>query len=191
MPVFVKGRYEGLVRAILPGVNTTPTSNVEDAVLSEKAAVGIEIIQSGKTVREKGLRVFGRPLFLSESLYVADYRRYLEKGDLRDLLEILSPQGYFDEERLKSYTDWFAALEATLGSAWHDRPRPDELFCSIREMKGGLRPFRLKTRRWMPSDHYKRYEAEALVATSLRKIQTLYREVSHGNDTAGSVPDFQ
>ena len=37
MPVFTKGRYEGMVQALLPGINTHPTFDVEDAVLSGDA----------------------------------------------------------------------------------------------------------------------------------------------------------
>jgi hypothetical protein len=51
----------------------------------------------------------------------------------------------------------------------------ESLFCSISEMRQGLRPYRLRTRRWMPSDEYKREEAEALVTDSLRRIKEHYK----------------
>ncbi len=174
MPVFVKGRYKEMVRALLPGLNTVSTSNVEEAVDREEVGIGIEIVQSGSTVFQKGLRVFGRPLFLSESLYVADYRRYLRNEKFRILMDRLSPLGYFDADRVRHYTEWFMALEANLGDSWINKPEPDALFCSLSEIRRGLRPYRLKTRRWLPSDYYKREEAEDIVAESLGLIRSLY-----------------
>ena len=53
---------------------THVAKDVEDAVLAgEKGCVGLEIVQSGSTVKRKGLLLHGGPLFLSESLYVVDY----------------------------------------------------------------------------------------------------------------------
>ena len=66
-------------------------------------------------------------------------------------------------------------LPRPLRGALRRRPDPEHLFCSIREMRWGLRPYRLKTRRWVPSDRYKVAEAEALVARSLDTIARLYR----------------
>ncbi len=174
MPVFVKGRYEELVHRLFPGMNTVPCANVEDEVLAAGRGVGIEIVQTGSTVRRKGLTVSGTPLFVSESLYVAHYHRYLRNEKLRRLLELLAPVGYFDAGRIEQYVHWFAGLERNLAEAWVDRPRPDSLFCSLDEMRAGLRPYRLKTRRWVPSDRYKVDEAEALVAGSLERIRSLY-----------------
>ena len=175
MPVFVKGRYEELICRLFPGINTTAVENVEDAVLTEGQGVGVEIVQTGSTVARKGLRVWGSPLFISESVYVAGYHRYLRNERLRELFGILAPRGYFDRKRIEHYVAWFKALEMNLGSAWMHRPEPDSLFCSVEEMRRGLRPYRLKTRRWVPSDRYKVDEAEALVSRSLHSIRELYQ----------------
>jgi hypothetical protein len=174
MPVYVKGRYQDLIHTLLPGLNSVPVENVEDAVVRSGHGVGIEIVQSGSTVREKGLRVWGSPLFISESVFVAHYHRFLDNPGLQKLLEVLEPRGYFDPERIHQYVDWFKALGRNLGEAWMDRPEPDSLFCSVEEMRQGLRPYRLKTRRWVPSDEYKKEEAEDLVTQSLETIRTLY-----------------
>ena len=173
-PVYAKGRYEELVKSVLPGLNTVPAADVEEAVLGRRAAVGVEIVQSGSTVKARGLRVFGAPLFLSESLFVANYRRYTTNSKLAKLLELLDPLGYFDSRRIDHYTDWFIALERNLGDSWVRRPEPDTLFCSMQEMSNGLRPYRLRTRRWMASDRYKRDEAELLVTRSLERIRRTY-----------------
>jgi hypothetical protein len=157
-------------------------------VLAAGRGVGIEIVQTGSTVRRKGLSVWGSPLFVSESLYVAHYHRYLRNEKLQRLLEMLGPVGYFDEDRIEQYVHWFAALERNLGEAWVRRPQPDSLFCSLDEMRSGLRPYRLKTRHWVPSDRYKVDEAEALVAGSLERIRRRYAML-RGAPGAGGAPE--
>ncbi len=187
MPVFVKGRYEDLVLKLFPGMNTAPCANVEDAVLAAGPAgqgVGIEIVQTGSTVRRKGLTVWGSPLFVSESLYVAHYHRYLRSERLQKLLEILRPVGYFDRDRIEQYVHWFTSLERNLGGSWVDRPGPDGLFCSLEEMSGGLRPYRLRTRGWAPSDRYKVDEAQALVSASLESIRRLHADLQAADAAA-------
>lgn len=174
-PVCVKGRYEELIHRILPGLRTVSVENVEDAVLTGRGIAGVEIVQTGSTIKSKGLKVYGAPLFLSESLYVANYRRYLNNPKLQQLLEYLCPLGYFDSARIEHYVDWYTALTLTLGTAWVNQPKPDQLFCSMEEMRNGLRPYRLQTRRWMPSDQYKSDEAEDLVRKSLERIGELYK----------------
>jgi hypothetical protein len=190
MPVFVKGRYEDLIHKLFPGMNTVPCANVEEAVLGAgTGAAGIEIVQTGSTVRTKGLTVWGSPLFVSESLFVAHYHRYLRSEKLQKLLEILAPVGYFDDERIEQYVHWYAGLERNLGASWAQRPQPDALFCSLEEMRAGLRPYRLKTRGWTPSDRYKVDEAETLVASSLEKIRGLYALAAGAvGEAAGKPP---
>ncbi|HEX3047971.1 MAG TPA: hypothetical protein VHY08_24680 [Bacillota bacterium] len=175
-PVYVKGRYRELVQKLLPGLNSIPVENVEDAVVATKGSAGIEIIQTGSTIKSKGLQVYGAPLFLSESLYVADYHRYMQNPKLQQLLEILNPLGYFEPERIDHYVDWYAALEINLGDAWINKPKPGTLFCSFADMENGLRPYRLQTRKWAPSDQYKIAEAEILVRDSLRQIEEAYEK---------------
>jgi hypothetical protein len=175
-PVYVKGRYRELVQKLLPGLNSIPVENVEDAVVAAKGSAGIEIIQTGSTIKSKGLQVYGAPLFLSESLYVADYHRYMQNPKLQRLLEILNPLGYFEPERIDHYVDWYAALEINLGDAWINKPKPGTLFCSFTDMENGLRPYRLQTRKWAPSDQYKIAEAEILVRESLRQIEEAYEK---------------
>lgn len=58
--VFVKGRYAGIVMAAYPGLQVIAVENVEDAVVGvEKGSVGIEIVQTGNTLRSKGLLLHG------------------------------------------------------------------------------------------------------------------------------------
>ena len=54
------------------------------------------------------------PLFLSESLIVVDYDRYVANPALRELMEALNPVGYFEPERIQQFAKWHYALERNL-----------------------------------------------------------------------------
>nr|HMN29818.1 hypothetical protein [Caldilineaceae bacterium] len=54
--VFVKGRYQGVVATAYPGLKVVPVENVEDAVVDEgPGSVGLEVVQTGNTLKNKGL----------------------------------------------------------------------------------------------------------------------------------------
>lgn len=180
--VFVKGRYAGIAKAAYPNLKITPVEeNVEDAVIqSEPGNVGLEIVQTGNTLRRKGLVLHGTPLFLSESLYVVDYYRYLKSKPLQKFLEnVVKPVGYFDDERLKQFALWYLALERNLGDSWINKPSITELFCDSHDPENGLRPYRLQTRYWKPDDVYKQDEAIALLEDSKSKLQNYCKEFNH------------
>lgn len=173
--VFVKGRYTSIVNEAYPALKVSSVENVEDAVMqAEAGSVGLEIVQTGNTLRRKGLILHGAPLFLSESVYVADYSRYLKNPSLQKLIQSLNPIGYFDEERIKQFALWYLALEKNLGDFWLYKPPITELFCEPSDSENGLRPYRLQTRYWKPDDHYKQEEAIALVKESKLKLQAYY-----------------
>jgi len=126
--VFVKGRYAGIVIAAYPDLKLTSVEDVEDAVIhAEVGSVGLEIVQTGNTLRRKGLVLHGAPLFLSESLYVVDYDRYLKNPSLQKFIQSLNPIGYFDDERIKQFALWYIALEMNLGDSWIHKPNAIKL----------------------------------------------------------------
>ncbi len=176
--VYVKGRYSGIVMAAYPQLQVEPVEDVEEAVMKgEKGSVGLEIVQSGNTLKSKGLLLHGAPLFLSESLYVVDYDRFQQNAALRKLVESLNPVGYFEDERLENFSRWYFALEQNLGESWVQRPQVDELFCKTEDIDLGLRPYRLRTRNWKPDDRYLREEAIALAQNSRQKVLRHYQEL--------------
>lgn len=176
--VFVKGRYAGIVMAAYPELHVEPVEDVEQAVLNgDKGNVGLEIVQTGNTLKSKGLLLHGAPLFLSESLYVVDYDRYQQNPLLRKFLEFLNPTGYFEDERLKNFSRWYFALEKNLESSWIKRPSVEELFCKSEDIDLGLRPYRLRTRNWKPDDQYLREQAITLAESSRKKVVEYYNEL--------------
>ena len=176
--VFVKGRYSGIVMAAYPQLLVEPVEDVEEAVMhGEKGSVGLEIVQSGNTLKSKGLLLHGSPLFLSESLYVVDYDRFQQNKALRKLVETLNPVGYFEDVRLENFSRWYYALEQNLGDSWVQRPPVDELFCKTDDIDSGLRPYRLQTRNWKPDDRYLREEAIELANSSRQKVLKHYKEL--------------
>ncbi len=175
--IFVKGRYAGIIMAAYPELQVEPVEDVEQAVISgEKGNVGLEIVQTGNTIKSKGLILHGEPLFLSESLYVVDYDRFQQNPLLRKLVESLNPIGYFDDERIKNFSRWYYALEKNLGNSWINQPNIEDLFCKKEDIDLGLRPYRLRTRNWKPDDLYLREEAITLAKNSRKKIKDFYND---------------
>ena len=114
--LFVKGRYVDIVRRAYPQLNIEAVHDVEDAVVAgEKGSVGLEIVQTGSTLRRKNLVVLGAPLFLSESLYVVDYYSYSREAEningVKSILDTLELKDFFDPERLEQFAWWYIALE--------------------------------------------------------------------------------
>ena len=176
--VFVKGRYSGIVMAAYPQLRVEPVDDVEETLMNaEKGSVGLEIVQTGNTLKSKGLLLHGAPLFLSESLYVVDYDRFQHNPALRKFVESLNPVGYFEDQRLLNFARWYYALELNLKNSWINRPPVDELFCKTDDIDLGLRPYRLRTRNWKPDDNYLRQEAIELAQSSRQKILNHYQEL--------------
>lgn len=181
--VFVKGRYADMIRSAYPYLNIEPVHDVEDAVLaSASSGVGLEIVQTGSTLKRKGLILLGAPLFLSETLYVVDYYKYSSKENdkLREFIQKLNPVGYFDEERLIQFANWFYALEENLGDNWINKPDVIDLFCDVNEPEEGLRPTRPQTRYWMPDDSYKLDQAFEAVQQAKEQLAEIYSNVKNG-----------
>ena len=176
--VFVKGRYSGIVMAAYPQLRVDPVDNVEETLMNaEKGSLGLEIVQTGNTLKSKGLLLHGAPLFLSESLYVVDYDRFQHNPALRKFVESLKPAGYFEDQRLQNFASWYYALEMNLKDSWVKRPPIDELLCKNEDIDLGLRPYRLRTRNWKPDDNYLREEAIDLAQSSRQKVLNHYQEL--------------
>lgn len=178
--VYVKGRYADTVRSAYPKLNVVSVHDVEDAVVDSKEnALGLEIVQSGSTLRKKGLFLFGKPLFLSESLYVANYYSYLKKeNSLTDVISTLNPVGYYENERLHELAKWFYALEKNLGDNWINKPKEiTNMLVSNLEIENGLRPYRLETRYWSPSDKYKVEEAYETIENAKEQLALYYKKL--------------
>ena len=178
--VYVKGRYADMVRSAYPKLNVISVHDVEDAVVDSKEnALGLEIVQSGSTLRKKELYLFGKPLFISETLYIANYYTYIQKeNSLSDVISTFKPVGYYEDERLSELAKWFYALEKNLGDNWIHKPKDIiTMLVSDLEMKAGLRPYRLATRYWSPSDNYKVEEAYEKIENAKEKLKYYYEKL--------------
>jgi len=177
--VYVKGRYADMVRSAYPKLNVIAVHDVEDAVVdSNENALGLEIVQSGSTLQKKELYLFGKPLFLSESLYVVNYYTYLQDKELQKVVSTLKPVGYYEDERLKEVAKWFYALEKNLGENWVNKPKDiSSMLVSDEEMDAGLRPYRVETRYWSPSDDYKVEEAYDAIKDAKIRLKEYYKRV--------------
>ena len=178
--VYVKGRYADMVRSAYPKLNVISVHDVEDAVVdSTENALGLEIVQSGSTLQKKDLYLFGKPLFLSESLYVVNYYTYLQKeSELKKVVSTLNPVGYYADERLAELAKWFYALEKNIGKNWINKPKDiSELLVNNAELTAGLRPYRLETRYWSASDNYKVEEAYETIEIAKERLIEYYGEI--------------
>lgn len=179
--VYVKGRYSDIVRTAYPKLNVIPVHDVEDAVADSKEnGVGLEIVQSGSTLKKKGLFLLGSPLFLSESLYVVNYYSYLKNQELKKLISTLKPVGYYDPQRLEQLAKWFYSLELNLAENWINKPSNiTTLLCEDEEMINGLRPYRIETRYWSASDNYKTKEAYEAIKKAKQELELFYNEIKN------------
>ncbi len=175
--VFVKGRYADVVSGAY-ALNVVPVEDVEDAVVNSAVGdVGLEIVQSGSTIVRKNLEIHGAPLFVSESVYVVNYKRYLESTELRSVLHNLNPVGYFAFDRLEQIALWYHSLTSAIGKAWVARPSLQELFATPDDVFHGLRPYRLSTRYWAPDDSHKKEEAVRAVWAAIAQANKFYGEL--------------
>ncbi|MFH1631008.1 MAG: hypothetical protein ABIA21_02180 [Candidatus Aenigmatarchaeota archaeon] len=150
--LYVKGRYEGVILKAFPGIKTVPVKNVEDAVASNPDGLGVEIVRSGRTIKKKGLHVYGEPLFLSESLLVADYGQYLGNPDLQKVIDTIQPQSFFNLRRMDNFSKWYDFLKGNLNNNWIDRPDVRTLFEGSVPIES-LRPYTIESHNWMPSNN--------------------------------------
>ncbi|MAG08079.1 hypothetical protein CMO89_01290 [Candidatus Woesearchaeota archaeon] len=151
--VYVQGRYEGIVLSRYPNAKTERVSNVEKAVKLNQGTFGFHIVQTGGTIMKYDLVVYGSPIF-SETLIVVNYGNYRDpkRSDLRDFVDKLKPQGFYDEDRCNNYVDWFIVLSEKLGENWINRPKITEMFATDDDINNGVRPYSLKSNKWKASD---------------------------------------
>ena len=133
IPIYVKGRYEGAIANAYGStkprkLNLKLVNNVEDSVFNNPGSYGIEIVQSGNTIKKKDLVVIDEPLLNSESLYTVDQGKYCNNPGIQNVLDALGIVNYYNEGRAKEFTEWFYNLEKKLGENWINKSDPVTIF---------------------------------------------------------------
>ena len=123
--IFINGRYEGLIINYYRQIIPEPVSNVEDAVKNEPKSIGFEIVQTGQTVTDKNLFIYGNPVYTSESLLIYDFGKYQHESDLQTVISKISPKKYNSTERISNLRKWYEHLSGTLSDQWIGRPNID------------------------------------------------------------------
>jgi hypothetical protein len=123
--VFINGRYEGIISNYYDQIIPEPVSNVEDAVQNEHGSIGFEIVQTGKTVNAKKLFIFGKPVYISESLLIYDFGKYQNESDLQTVISEISPEKYNAVGRISNLRKWYTHLSGNLTDQWIGRPNID------------------------------------------------------------------
>ena len=152
VPIFVQGRYEGVVLNAYPNAKTVVVENVEDAVAETSGSYGIEHVQTGTKAKKKNLIVYGAPLVLSETLLVVNYGHFKKNYELQTVVEALKPQGFYDADRVDNFVDWHITLGHNLGENWVGRPSVRQMFVTDEDVAAGARPYNIKSHGWKASD---------------------------------------
>lgn len=119
VPVFVKGRNQGLAYCLLGNdIDARPVEEVEDAVKSEKA-YGLDISRSGDTVLKSGLLLVGPCRLYTTPLITVDVGKLKSRPGLSEtMLSLLggdkASDGYYSE-RINA---WERGLSQKLGKQW-------------------------------------------------------------------------
>ncbi len=100
--------------------------DVEDAVL-DNDGVGIEIVQTGRSLKDKGLLMAGLPIVESETIIAHAGQRNLDEDGLK-ILSRLNPLKYDSQERCNAYHVWYNTLESTIGDNWLVKPYEGTMF---------------------------------------------------------------
>lgn len=116
LPVYVKGRYQGLAYYLLGDkIDARATERIEEAVNADNAAA-IDIVRTGETVLKNQLLVIGRQLMVTKSVVAVDITRYNADKNVKTVADMVvrnSPGADLD-----SAVAWRRALENKLGSSW-------------------------------------------------------------------------
>lgn len=103
-------------------VELVDVENVEDAT-KEYRGVGIEIVQSGSTLRKNGLAMVSLPLLQSETIIA----HTTLNDDILAALNQLRPLRYNSNGRQKAYRGWYSTLETNLENNWLNKPSLKEM----------------------------------------------------------------
>ena len=101
--------------------------------------------------------MYGSPLFLSETLLVVNYGHFQKNKELQRVVEKLQPRGFYDEQRVDNFVNWYVLLQQNLGENWINRPPfIDGVFVTDDEIEAGVRPYTTNSRDWKASDRLPR-----------------------------------
>ncbi len=120
IPVYVKGRNEGLAYYLLgKKADARATEEVEEAVRSENV-LGLDVVRTGTTVLEQQLTMVGRPFLITMSVLAADIAKYERVGGVSNVAaKILPKDNAYDQKQ--GIPQWVAQLEQKAGSAWRKK----------------------------------------------------------------------
>ena len=138
VPFLVKRGYEQALRCAFGkskpfSLQFEPVRSADTVVRQKPGRYGLEVVQTGKTLVpsdslvENPLMAIGW-LMNSETLYAVNRGPYLERGEIRGILEKLGMLEYFEFARVRRFADWYASLYRTLGDSWVERPSPSQIF---------------------------------------------------------------
>ncbi len=103
--------------------------DVEDAVIDENG-VGIEIVQTGSTLKDKNLAIASYPILQSETIIATT--NLDEYGNA--ILNSLNPLRYDASDRKNSFNKWCDKLSGNVGENWLNYPGKENMFLSKKDL---------------------------------------------------------
>lgn len=120
IPVYVKGRNEGLAYYLLgKKADARSTEEVEKAIISENC-FGLDIVRTGTTVLERQLTMIGNPLLITMGVLAVDIAKYNAVKGVREVAARILPQDSTYDSR-EGIPNWMAQLEQKTGSSWRKK----------------------------------------------------------------------
>ncbi len=117
IPVFVKGRYQGLLYYLVGDkVDARATEDVEKAT-KDGRCFGFDLVRSGNTIQKEQMKLMGRPRLYTRSVIVIDEAKFKQDGNLRDVVSAFKPWDG-TEDYQEDIVPWELKLEQRLGDLW-------------------------------------------------------------------------
>lgn len=118
MPLYVKGRYQGLVYYFFgDAIDARPTEKIEEAIRSEKC-FAVDIVRTGTTLAENSIMAIGGPLLTTFSVIAVDIAKYTENQTTRAVINALQPVKNPEQDYTIGVKQWQRSLERTLEGLW-------------------------------------------------------------------------
>ena len=117
IPVYVKGRNQGLAYYLLGSkVDARPTEEIEDTIVAEKC-FGFDVVRTGRTAVEKGLYVLP-PRMLTFSVVAVDMAKYSANENLKAVIQSMKLVTDPRRDYVEGAKGWQDSVSRTLGKLW-------------------------------------------------------------------------
>ncbi len=117
VPVYVKGRYEGLLYYFLGNdVDARATEDVEEKAKSDNC-FAFDLVRTGDTIIKKQMKLIGDHYLLTRAVIAVDHAKYSQNERLRNVVSGLKPADV-SKDFEEGVLPYISKLEEKLGELW-------------------------------------------------------------------------